>query len=519
MAPELEVHFMANRVVLLLFSTVFLSACAGPMGGGSGQAPPGGQQAPSAVKPMVIAVATEPSTLDAQAVIDRNSRVVSGNIFENLLDRDTQARIVPALAQRYENVDPTTWRFELRRDVRFQNGEPFNAEAAAFSVNRILDKDYKTQRTSYLENLLGARVIDDYTVDVLTDGLNAVLPVQMTQLAMVPPKASVERDFGQNPVGTGPYRFVSWDRGREIKLAANDDYWGTRPTIREASIRVIPDAQTQISALQVGEVDIVLDLLPEQAQLAPRSLSTLSTDFSYIAFNTRKQEMTDPRVRVAMNLAVDKDTLAKTIYLGQGKPNDAQHLAPGMVGYNPNLRPYPYDPARARQLLQDAGFATGFALTLHAPIGRYLKGEETSEYIAAQLNEVGIRARPELMEWNAYRDAGRIPGDRPGAFDLKYGWNSNEWFDASRIVAHVTCDGTSSKFCNPRIDQLMDGAVKTLDPRARDQMYQQVWGILNEDPYSIYLLQQNLVYGVTTRVEWQPRTDDEYRLSEMKLTS
>ncbi len=505
------------RLCAALGALVLAAGCAGsPPGTGPG--PAGGGQAMALAKPLVIAVATEPSTLDLQAVIDRNARVPAGNIFDSLLDRDRNARIVPSLAERYEAVDDSTWRFTLRRGVSFHNGEPFNAAAAAASVNRILDKDYRTQRTSYIQEISGAEVVDEYTVDVKTDGLNAVLPVQMTQLAMVPPVAAAERDFGQKPVGTGPYQFVSWERGREIKLAAFDGYWGEKPAVREVIVRIIPDAQTQISALQAGEVDLVLDLLPEQARLAPKALSIPAAEFSYIQFNAHKREMANPRVRVAMNLAVDKETLAKTIYLGHGKPNDAQHTSEGMLGYAPNVKPFPFDPARARALLQEAGYGAGFALALHAPIGRYLKGEETSEYVAAQLGEVGIRTQVELMEWNAYRDAGRIAGTRPGAFDLKYGWNSNEWFDASRIVSHITCDGTSSKMCNPRIDDLMDRGVKTLDQRSRDQMYQQVWATLHEDPHSIYLLQQNLIYGVAERVEWQPRPDDEYRAAEMRLT-
>jgi peptide/nickel transport system substrate-binding protein len=188
-----------------------------------------------------------------------------------------------------------------------------------------------------------------------------------------------------------------------------------------------------------------------------------------------------------------------------------------MLGYNGKLKPFPYDPKRARQLLTEAGYPNGFDVVLHAPIGRYLKGEETSEFVAAQLKEVGIRVKVQLHEWNAYRKLGRIPGNEAGAFDLKYGWNSNEWFDASRIVSHITCDGTSSKLCNNKIDQLMDQAIKTLDQKARDKLYQQVWAVLNEDPHSIYLLQQNLIYGLSKRVEWQPRLDDEVRVATMGL--
>jgi peptide/nickel transport system substrate-binding protein len=489
-----------RHAVLLFAGAFFLMGAAAPQ-----------------IRPLIVAVATEPSTLDGQAVIDRNSRVASGNIFESLLDRDRNGQIVPWLAESYRAVNDSTWRFRLRRGVKFHNGEPFNAAAAAFSVNRIVDKKFKTQRASYIENISGAKVVDADTIDVSTDGSNAVLPVQMTQLVMVPPKAANEKTFGDAPIGTGAYKFARWDRGRDIVLTLNETYWGKKPTIRDFVVRVIPDAQTQIASLQAGEIDLVLDLLPEQAKLAPRFISVPATEFSYIQFNAHKKEMANPKVRIAMNLAVDKETLAKSLYLGHGQANHAQHLAKGMLGYNAKLKPFPYDPSKARQLLKEAGYPNGFDLVLHAPIGRYLKGEETSEFVAAQLKEVGIRVKVQLHEWNAYRKLGRIPGNEAGAFDLKYGWNSNEWFDASRIVSHITCDGTSSKLCNNKIDQLMDQAIKTLDQKARDKLYQQVWQILHEDPHSIYLLQQNLIYGLSKRVEWQPRLDDEVRVATMSL--
>ena len=298
----------------------------------------------------------------------------------------------------------------------------------------------------------------------------------------------------------------------------NEGYWGKKASIRDFVVRMIPDAQTQISALQAGEIDLVLDLLPEQAKLAPRFLSAPATEFSYIQFNAHKKEMADPKVRIALNLAVDKETLAKTIYLGHARPMDAQHLSKGMLGYNPKLKPFPYDPKKARQLLKEAGYPDGFELVLHAPIGRYLKGEETSEFVAAQLKEVGVRVKVQLHEWNAYRKLGRIAGKEAGAFDLKYGWNSNEWFDASRIVSHITCDGTSSKLCNKKVDELMDKAIKTLDQKERDKLYQQVWATLNDDPHAVYLLQQNLIYGLAKRLEWQPRVDDEVRVAMMRFT-
>jgi peptide/nickel transport system substrate-binding protein len=508
-----------------------VAAACGDDGGGEGEAQGGATttasgptttKAPVAApnaKPLVIAIGTEPATIDAQAVIDRSSRVFTGNIFETLLARDRDAKIIPLLAESYSSVNDTTWRFVLRKGVKFHNGEDFNAESAAYSVNRIISKDYKTLRTSYISGITGAKVVDPYTVDVTTDGVNAVLPIQMTSLAMVPPKAAAEASFAEKPVGTGPYQFVSWDRGRQITAKRFDGYWGPKPTTAEFVVRIIPNAQTALSALQTGEVDLVLDLLPEQKSLAPKAVSVPATEFSYIAFNTYKPELKDPRVRLAINMAIDKELIAKTIYGGEATPSNAQMVSKGMLGFNEKLTPIKYDVEGAKKLLAEAGYPNGFSVTINTPRERYLKGEETSAAVAEMLKKVNINATVNLIEFTKFQTDGRIAGDKPGAFDLKYAWNSNEWFDASRLVAHITCKGTSSKYCNAEVDQLMADAVKTLDQNARQKMYERVYEIMSTDPYTVYLLQQNLIYGLTKRLEWTPRLDDEYFVKEMILTS
>jgi peptide/nickel transport system substrate-binding protein len=335
----------------------------------------------------------------------------------------------------------------------------------------------------------------------------------------VPPKAAAEATFAEKPVGTGPYQFVSWDRGRQITAKRFEGYWGTKPPTAEFIVRIIPNAQTALSALQTGEVDLVLDLLPEQKSLAPKAVSVPATEFSYMAFNTYKPELKDPRVRLAINMAIDKDLIAKTIYGGEGTPSNAQMISKGMVGFNEKLTPIKYDVEGAKKLLADAGYPNGFAVTINTPRERYLKGEETSAAVAQMLKAVNITATVNLVEFTKFQTDGRIAGDKPGAFDLKYAWNSNEWFDASRLVAHITCKGTSSKYCNAEVDQLMADAVKTLDQAARQKMYERVYEIMSTDPYTVYLLQQNLIYGLTKRLEWQPRLDDEYFVKEMILTS
>jgi peptide/nickel transport system substrate-binding protein len=214
-------------------------------------------------------------------------------------------------------------------------------------------------------------------------------------------------------------------------------------------------------------------------------------------------------------MAIDKEALAETVYEGEAQPNHAQNLSEGMLGYNPDLEPIPYDPEGAREMLEEAGYDFDTTLELNVPIGRYLKGEETVEFLAAQLDEVGVKTEVIRTDFNQYREDGRIPGTEPGAMDLKYGWNSNEFADGSRILSHITCEGPSSKICIPEVDELMQEAASTLDDEARAEAYQEVWAILRDNPYAIYLLQQNLLYGTSERLQWEPRPDDEYYVAEM----
>ena len=467
---------------------------------------------------VTIAVTTEPSTLDPQAVNDRSSRVVTANLFESLLGRDAATVLVPVLATGLpEVVDDDTWRFSVREGVTFHDGQALNAQAVADSLNRMLDPDYSTQRDSYIRNIASAEVVDEYTVDIHTDGINAVLPLQIAQLPVIAPGTG--ETVGENPVGTGPYMFESWDRGQQITAVRNADYWGEAPSIDAFTVRVIPDKQTSLAALQAGEVDLVLDILPEQVGLVPQPLSVPATEYSYMTINAIRPELSPPEVRIAMNLAVDKQLIAETLYEGFARPNNAQHLSPGMLGFNPDIGPFPYDPDGARELMAEAGYSEDNRLRvdIYAPIGRYLRGVETAAEVAEKLNEVYFEARIQLAEWTTFRAGSRIKGDQPGAYDLRYGWNSNEWFDGARIIGHVTCGGSSSKLCDEEVTALFEQGGSTNDQELRNILYQRAWARLHENPHAIYLLQQDLIYGASERLDWQPRLDDEYLVAEMSL--
>ena len=467
---------------------------------------------------VTIAVTTEPSTLDPQAVNDRSSRVVTANLFESLLGRDASTALVPVLATSWpEVVDDDTWRFTVREGVTFHDGQALDAQAVADALNRMLDPDYSTQRDSYIRGINNVEAVDTYTVDIHTDGVNATLPLQIAQLPIFAPGTA--DTVGENPVGTGPYVFESWDRGQQITAVRNANYWGDAPSIDAFTVRFIPDKQTSLAALTAGEVDLVLDILPEQVPLVPQALSVPATEYSYIALNALRPELAPPEVRVAMNLAVDKQLIAETLYEGYAKPNDAQHLSPGMLGYNPDIGPFPYDPDRAREIMAEHGWNEDNRLQveIYAPIGRYLRGVETAQVVATQLNDIYFDAEVRLAEWTRFRAGSRIRGEEPGAYDMRYGWNSNEWFDGARTRNFLVCGGSSSKLCDELVTDLFEQAGSTTDQDLRNVLYQRAWARLHENPHAIYLLQQDLIYGATERLDWQPRLDDEYLVSEMSL--
>ena len=466
---------------------------------------------------VTIAVTTEPSTLDPQAVNDRSSRVVTANLFESLLGRDASTALVPVLATGYEAIDEDTWRFTVREGVTFHDGQALDAQAVADALNRMLDPDYSTQRDSYIRGMRVVEAVDAGTVDIHTDGVNATLPLQIAQLPIFAPGTA--DTVGESPVGTGPYMFEAWERGQQITAVRNPDYWGDAPSIDAFTVRFIPDKQTSLAALQAGEVDLVLDILPEQVPLVPQALSVPATEYSYIALNALRPDLAPPEIRVAMNLAVDKDLIAETLYEGYARPNDAQHLSPGMLGYNPDIGPFPYDPDRAREIMESHGWNDDnrLFLEIYAPIGRYLRGVETTQAVATMLNDVGFDTEVRLAEWTRFRAGSRIRGEEPGAYDARYGWNSNEWFDGARTRNFLVCGGSSSKLCDELVTDLFEQAGSTTDQDLRNILYQRAWARLHENPHAIYLLQQDLIYGATERLDWQPRLDDEYLVSEMSL--
>ena len=472
---------------------------------------------PAAGGEITIVLAADPATLDPQVSEDFNGRAINENVYESLLARDSEMNIGPALATEYSQVDETTWEFKLREGVSFHNGQPFNADAVVFSIKRIIDPALASDQINNFQTIVDAVAVDDMTVNVTTNGADPILPARMTVLMIVEP-TNAQGDaqaFATNPIGTGPYKFVRWDRGVEVVLEANPEYWGGAPTIQTVRWRPILEESTRLAALQADEVDLVFGLLPEQIDAAPVAVSRPGLELPVILLSNREGSvLADARLRQAINYAVDKEGIAEAIYGGYAVPADGQVLTPGHFGYNPDVEAYPYDPDMARQLIEESGY-DGSEIRLESEVGRWLKDKELVEAIAGQLTEVGLNVKINISEFSNYLD---ILFDRENRAPMIFVSHDNSLLDADRTLSgYYSCEGTAPSYCNEEVTAMINAARTETDVAKRETMYHEIVKTARDEAAHLYLINVENIYGLSERLTFEPRLDARLLVSEMSL--
>ncbi|MCC6188810.1 MAG: ABC transporter substrate-binding protein, partial [Anaerolineales bacterium] len=448
---------------------------------------------------------------------DGNGRAVNENVYETLLTRDAAGELQPLLATEYTQVDDTTWEFTLREGVSFHNGAPFNAEAVAFSVNRIVDPATASDQVNNFATITSAEAVSDNVVRILTNGPDPILPARLNMLMIVEP-GHVQADpevFATTPIGTGPYKFVSWDRGVDVTIEKNPDYWGEPGSIDVVHYRPILEESTRLAALQAGEVDLVFGLLPEQIDSAPVAVHRPGLEFPVILLhNGPDSVLADVRLRQAMNYAVDKEGIAEAIYGGYAVPADGQVLTPGHFGYNPDVKAYPYDPAKAQELIAESGY-DGAEIVLESEVGRWLKDKELVEVVAGQLAEVGLNVRINISEFSNYLDILFDPDNRAPMIFVSH---DNTLLDADRTLSgYYSCEGTAPSYCNEAVTAMINAARTETDVAAREAMYHEIVKTAHDEASHLFLVNIENIYGLSERLNWEPRLDGRLLITEMSL--
>lgn len=470
---------------------------------------------------LVVAQGAEPKSLDPQVATSLNDFRILENVYEGLVRfRSGTLEIEPSLAERWEvSPDGLSYTFQLRPDVLFHDGTPFDAEAVRYNFGRLLDPDHPEYDTGPFPLAFFFSAVEEVeAIDSLTVRFRLKEPFApfLANLAyptgyLVSPSAvrRFGREYGRHPVGTGPFRFGGWESHRFVKLERFEGYRAGSARLRQVVFRPIADENARLTELLAGSCDVVTEVAPDMIDYFRRR-----PDFEvhekpgphlwFLIFNTRSGPLADVRVRQAINYAIDKEGLCRDLL--QGTATIAAGPVPKAFGwaFDPELQPYPHDPDRARALLREAG-ADGATLTLYATESGsgMLDPKAMATAIQGDLRAVGLRVTIETYEWNTF--LAKVNKGLEGQADMaEMAWMTNDPdtlpYLALRTAAWPEKGGfNSGYYSNPEVDRLLDEARRSTAQAERALLYREMQRLVWQDaPWAfIASWKQN---AVTSRV-------------------
>ena len=454
----------------------------------------------------VVAMPGDAATLDPHLHWDTDSYMVYRNVFDNLVTRDPEGRIVPQVATGWRYLDDRTIEFDLRMNIRFHDGSPLTVDDVVFSIRRVTDPALKSPQLSQFDQIDTVEAVGQAKMRMKTKSTYPALMAQLVKMSIVP-KAHVEKvgdqKFNLEPMGSGPYRFKSWQKGIGITLEANDTYWGGRPPFRTLAFRLVPDLSTRVADLKTGKADLARGLTPDQAQQvkADRNLQVLSGPterIGYLFINAMQPPTDDRRVRQALAYAIDRKTIIEALLQGYANPVEVM-LTPASTGYVDDVKGYPFDPVRARALIKEAG-AEGKTLTfLTSPV----YDARIVQAIQQMLSDVGLKVEIQTMDQPTFLR--RRQGRPDEAGNLSLGRWSCACQDADGVIFPMFRSGSPwSKYANPAFDAEVDAARVIIDESRRKTHYRRAFEILNEDMASLPLYQDYAIYAARRELRWKP---------------
>lgn len=453
---------------------------------------------------VTIAQGLDPESLDPHATTVSATENIAVPIVERFVEYDyEQNEVVPVLAAEWSSIDDLTWEITLREGVSFTNGEPMNADAAKFSLERIQTMPHATGRRFEVEGLT-VETVDDLTIRLTTTNPFPFMISELGRVSIVPPVYVQEvgdQEYGLNPVGTGPYVLEEWTRGDRVVLARNEDYWGELPALTRVTFMAIPEASSRTAALQTGEADLItlvsisdIPTIEEDENLT--LVDEVSNRSMFVRFDTSDPRLEDPRVRQALNYAVDKQLIVDELLSGYGTVLDGQPIGSHIFGHNPDVQAYPYEPDTAQSMLEEARFDFETPLVMYTPAGRYAADRETAEAIGGMLSEVGVQADVQPLEWGVwiqmYNEGTLTPMTFIGIHTF--------YPDAFSLLNLHATGSVGGTYNNPEFDAIITEAAQTVDDDARLELYHQAVQMIHDDPVALYLHQQVDLYAHNARV-------------------
>ncbi|VBB06908.1 Hypothetical protein LUCI_2148 [Lucifera butyrica] len=485
---------IAWMLVLMFVAGIALAGC----GGNSAKTANGG-------KVLVFAQGSDPRGLDPAYVDDGESAKIMNQIYEGLVRyKPGSTEIEPLLATEWSvSPDGKEWTFKLRKNVKFQDGTPFNAQAVKFSIDRQLPpqrKDDMPYAAFVYDGVKKVEVVDDYTVKIIMEKPNAAFLANMAMALAAPivSPAAVKKygdKFVEHPVGTGPYKFVKWDKGQQIELTAFDGYWGEKPKVGKVVYKFVKENSVRASELMTGSVDIMDGVDANDVKtLESKGIKMIKSpgmNINYMGFFTYKKPFNNLLLRKAISMAINRQNLVDYLYQGNATVAANGMLPDFIPGYAKDIKTYDYNPEEAKKLLAEAGYPNGFeftAITYSNPRPyNPVNGEKLAAAIQAELAKIGVKMNIKSYPWKEYKQV-LFDGEGDAYF---YGWIGDNG-DADNFLMlldskEIKDSLNSSKYANPKYDALLEEGRTTLDPAKRVTIYHEAQKLIAEDAPWVFI--------------------------------
>ncbi len=413
------------------------------------------------------------------------------------------------------------WVFKLKKGIKFHNGAPLTSKDVAFSVEKMRDEKGGSLQAPNFKDVTEIQTPDDQTVIFVTKQPLAIFLDRLRNRFIVSKVAGDKYgdQWYEHPIGTGPYKFVSFQRGGNLVFTRNDDYWGGKAAIKEIVFRKVTEDGARLAALESGQADFVNDVpVHEVARLERHPRVRVDKieglEMYFLMMNVPYKPFDNKLVRQAVNYSVDAQAIVKNIFDGLGYPTPGP-VGAQVVGADPRLKRYPYDPNKAKQLLGQAGYANGCDVQLYYSAGRYPKDKEVCQVVAAQMVKGGFRVELISQEWALFWGPEGVNG---GKLPFYYN-NRGSLTDADTIYDQYFRTGTTKRcnYSNPAFDKLIDEEQKIPDNKKRIALLQQAGKILMEDAPFVPLYNLATIYGSAKNLVWKMRPDEKVLGWDMKI--
>jgi len=484
-----------------------------------------------------IALAAEPTSIDPLYHTLNPNNEIARHIFDRLVHQDPKQTLIAGLALSWKPIDDGTWEFKLRPDVKFHDGNALTPDDIIFSIDRAPKvPNSPASFAIYTKEVKSIEVIDPLTLHIHTGAPYPLLPNDLSTISIQEKKVVEGKgtdDFNKGPaaIGTGPFKFVEWVPGNRLVLTRNDGYWGDKPEWAKVTFHPITNNAARVAALLAGDVDFIenvptTDLAQLKTNSKVRIVQAVSNRVIYLHLDSNRDQspfvfdvdgkplaknpLKDQRVRLAMSKAINRQAIVDRVMEGAAIPA-GQLLPEGFFGVSPNLPPEKYDPEGAKKLLAEAGYPNGFKITLHSPNDRYVNDEKVAQAVAQMLTRIGIKTDVQAMPQAVYFS-------RASKLEFSFmllGWGADTGEPSSPLKSLLATNNPAKgwgaanrgRFSDPKLDDLLQQALNTVDDDKRSLLLQQATEIGIRDVGIIPLHYEVTVWGMRSDLTFVGNTN------------